>query len=145
MRFIRISPNGLVAPGQFKGQDDPRPGPRTAWRRLVIFAAATGNRRILRSMATDDQESLAPIELPIDGVLDLHTFAPADVKELVVDYVEECARRGIQQVRIIHGKGQGVLRRIVHGVLQRHPRVHGYVLADPSGGGWGATVVQLRT
>lgn len=96
-------------------------------------------------MATDDPESLAPIEVPIDGVLDLHTFAPADVKELVADYVEECAQRGIQQVRIIHGKGQGVLRRIVHGVLHRHPRVHGYVLADPGGGGWGATVVQLRT
>lgn len=97
-----------------------------------------------RSMDTDDPESLAPIELPIDGVLDLHAFAPADVKELVADYVEECAQRGIQQVRIIHGKGQGVLRRIVHGVLQRHPRVHAYALADPSGGGWGATVVQLR-
>lgn len=46
-------------------------------------------------MATDDPESLAPIEVPIDGVLDLHTFAPADVKELVADYVEECAQRGI--------------------------------------------------
>lgn len=97
-----------------------------------------------RPMGTDDPESLAPIELPIDGVLDLHTFAPADVNELVADYVDECARRGIQQVRIIHGKGQGVLRRIVHSVLQRHPRVHAYVLADPSGGSWGATLVRLH-
>jgi DNA-nicking Smr family endonuclease len=92
-----------------------------------------------------DRDEAPSVAIPIDGVLDLHTFAPSDAKSLVSEYLEECAQRGIQQARIIHGKGQGVLRRIVHGVLDRHPRVLRYALADGSGGSWGATVVELRT
>jgi DNA-nicking Smr family endonuclease len=92
----------------------------------------------------DEPEEPAPVEIPIDGVLDLHTFAPAEVKSLVPEYLDECGRRGILHVRIIHGKGQGVLRRIVHAALERHPRVLRYALADGSGGSWGATVVELK-
>jgi DNA-nicking Smr family endonuclease len=69
-----------------------------------------------------------PIQLPIDGVLDLHTFQPREVKELVLDYLSACSERGIFQVRIIHGKGTGQLRRTVHAQF----------------GGWGATLVELR-
>src|SRR5712692_9514999 len=85
-----------------------------------------------------------PIELPIDGVLDLHTFAPNEVRELVADYLEECAARGILEVRLIHGKGTGALRRMVHATLERHRLVAGFRPAGEAEGGWGATIVSLR-
>jgi DNA-nicking Smr family endonuclease len=85
-----------------------------------------------------------PHELPIDGVLDLHTFNPKDLGELVPDYLAACRERGILQVRIIHGKGVGNLRRSVHAMLARHPAVLSFTLDHPQYGGWGATLVLLR-
>jgi DNA-nicking Smr family endonuclease len=86
-----------------------------------------------------------PIQLPIDGVLDLHTFQPREVKELVTDYLAACQDRGILNVRIIHGKGIGNLRRTVHALLAKHPEVVSYTLDHPQFGGWGATLVKLRS
>jgi dsDNA-specific endonuclease/ATPase MutS2 len=84
-----------------------------------------------------------PVAMPIDGILDLHTFSPKDVKRLVPDWLEECRAAGIRDVRIIHGKGVGVLREIVHGILEKHPHVESF--GHPSdGGSWGATVARLR-
>ena len=85
-----------------------------------------------------------PSPLPIDGVLDLHTFQPSDVKEVVLAYLEECERVGIREVRIIHGKGIGELRRTVHHLLERHPRVESFNLASQLYGGHGATIVLLK-
>lgn len=85
-----------------------------------------------------------PIQLPIDGVLDLHNFRPREVKSLVLEYLAECRARGILRVRIIHGKGMGQLRQTVHAILQRHPAVASFNLASEHFGGWGATVVHLQ-
>lgn len=85
-----------------------------------------------------------PIELPIDGVLDLHTFNPREVKDLVPEYLAACRERGILQVRIIHGKGTGTLQRSVHALLGRCPNVISFTLDHPEYGGWGATLVRLR-
>jgi DNA-nicking Smr family endonuclease len=85
-----------------------------------------------------------PIQVPIDGVLDLHTFNPREVKDLVLDYLAACRERGIFQVRIIHGKGIGNLRRTVHATLAKHPDVLSYTLDHPELGSWGATIVCLR-
>ena len=82
-------------------------------------------------------------EIPIDGVLDLHTFRPSEVKDLVPDYLSECRRRDILNVRIIHGKGTGTLRRTVHSVLGRLDYVKSFRPAGEDGGGWGATLVSL--
>jgi len=84
------------------------------------------------------------IILPIDGTLDLHCFQPREVGTLVPDYLEECRKLGILQVRIIHGKGQGILQRRVHSILKRLDFVVDFRLADEAGGGWGATLVWLR-
>jgi len=89
-------------------------------------------------------DPLEPIQLPINGVLDLHTFNPRQVKELVLDYLVACRERGIFQVRIIHGKGIGHLRRTVHSILSKHPDVVSFTLDHPEYGGWGATIVHLR-
>ena len=84
------------------------------------------------------------IDHPIDGTLDLHTFRPRDVGTLVPDYLEACRERGLFQVRIVHGKGTGVLRERVHGILSRLPEVESFRLAGVGGGGWGATLVVLK-
>lgn len=82
--------------------------------------------------------------LPITGELDLHTFRPGDLGELIPLYLEECAARGIFEVRIIHGKGTGTLRTTVHSLLQRCPRVASFRLGNETSGSWGATIVTLR-
>ena len=85
-----------------------------------------------------------PIELPIDGVLDLHTFHPREVKELIPEYLSACRERGILEVRLVHGKGTGALRETVHALLRKLPEVAFFRLAGGEGGGWGATLVVLR-
>lgn len=93
-------------------------------------------------MGAEDAE--APVEIPITGELDLHTFRPADLGALIPAYLEACRERGITTVHIIHGKGTGTLRTTVHALLQRSPLVHSFRLADETAGGWGATLVQLK-
>jgi dsDNA-specific endonuclease/ATPase MutS2 len=84
------------------------------------------------------------VRVPIDGVLDLHNFSPKDLKYLIPDYLEECYSAKIFQVRIIHGKGTGTLRRTVHAILKKQPYVKDFRLAGGNAGGWGATLVELR-
>jgi DNA-nicking Smr family endonuclease len=84
------------------------------------------------------------VELPIDGVLDLHAFLPREVKDLVPAYLSACRDEGIYEVRIIHGKGTGHLRRTVHAILSRIDCVASFRLAGEGGGDWGATLVVLQ-
>ena len=97
----------------------------------------------MNESAHSNDNGMEPFELPIDGVLDLHTFRPADVKGVVTDYLAECRVRGILQVRIIHGKGIGQLRQTVHAILAKHPHVISFALAGEAYGGSGATFVTL--
>ena len=82
-------------------------------------------------------------ELPIDGILDLHTFHPRDTKSLVTEYIVACRQKGILDVRIIHGKGTGALRETVHSVLKKLPDVESFSLATDRSS-WGATRVRVR-
>jgi DNA-nicking Smr family endonuclease len=84
-----------------------------------------------------------PVPFPITGELDLHTFRPEDVDELIPTYLAECHARHLRDVRIIHGKGTGRLRLRVHALLRSSPLVRAYRLGDERTGSWGATVVTL--
>jgi len=84
------------------------------------------------------------VKFSIDGVLDLHTFQPGEVKDLVPEYLTACRERGILQVRIIHGKGTGTLRSLVQSILEKLPYVESFGTAGEDEGGWGATIVTLR-
>ena len=83
------------------------------------------------------------MELPIDGILDLHAFRPDEAASAVDEYLKVCAERGIHEVKVIHGKGKGILRQTIHQSLERNPLVLGFQL-DPGPSGWGATLVQLK-
>ena len=93
-------------------------------------------------MTQEDDD--AAVEMPIDGTLDLHTFNPNDLKTLLPDYLGECRQRGILHVRIVHGKGKGVLRRSVQAILERLDEVESTTQGGEGGGGWGATLVVLK-
>jgi hypothetical protein len=75
--------------------------------------------------------------------LDLHSFLPRECADVVTEYLRAAQAAGLARVRIVHGKGTGALRRLVHGVLDRHPAVRSYQLAGDRGG-WGATAVELH-
>jgi len=95
-------------------------------------------------MEEDNISEPEPVEIPINGVLDLHTFHPRDVKDLLPDYLHECRKKGILEVRVIHGKGSGALRETVRAILKRLPEVASFHIADETAGSWGATLVVLR-
>jgi len=90
-----------------------------------------------------DKPERPPHEYPINGTLDLHQFSSQETRAVVDAYLDECLARGITQVRIVHGKGIGVQREIVRNFLARDPRVKTFRQEEGSGGGWGATVVDL--
>lgn len=85
-----------------------------------------------------------PVPIEINGILDLHHFSPKDLKYLLPDYIDECRKAGIYELRIIHGKGTGALRRTVHSLLNRSSYVSSFQLADETRGSWGATIVNLK-
>jgi dsDNA-specific endonuclease/ATPase MutS2 len=85
-----------------------------------------------------------PVILPVEDSIDLHTFHPKDISDVVEEYVEQCKQAGIREVRIIHGKGTGVQRNIVRSILAKNASVLSFRDAPPEAGGWGSTIVVLK-
>ncbi|MDY7093164.1 MAG: Smr/MutS family protein [Acidobacteriota bacterium] len=96
---------------------------------------------------TEAGEEMMPeetFEMEITDILDLHSFPPREVKDLVQEYLEVAYQRGLRNLRIIHGRGIGVQRKTVRRILERHPRVQAYGDAPAEAGGWGATWVEME-
>lgn len=85
----------------------------------------------------------APIEYPIDGILDLHHFDPRELNTLLEDYLLACKEKGIYRIRIIHGKGSGILRKRVHAWLSKCPYVKRFHPAEDASS-WGASIAYLQ-
>ena len=91
-----------------------------------------------------EREGEETIRIPLEDSLDLHSFRPQEIPGVVEEYVQACQRAGFAEVRIIHGRGIGVQRRMVQSVLSKLPAVASFHDAPAERGGWGATVVYLR-
>jgi DNA-nicking Smr family endonuclease len=92
---------------------------------------------------TRDTEDPDPIEIPIDGCLDLHAFRPNEIGTLIPEYLEQCRQRGIFEVRIVHGKGTGALKRGVISLLGSLTGIANFESGGAGRGEWGATIVHL--
>jgi DNA-nicking Smr family endonuclease len=84
------------------------------------------------------------VRIPIEDWIDLHTFSPKEIPSLLEEYLLECHQKGFKEVRIIHGKGKGVQRNIVHSFLKRSSLVESFKLAPLEAGSWGATIAYLK-
>ena len=89
-------------------------------------------------------DEVEPVALEVTDVLDLHSFPPGEIGELVRDYLDLACERGFAQVRIVHGRGVGVQRERVRKILERDARVEAFGDAPAEAGGWGATWARLR-
>src|SRR5579864_4401889 len=118
-------------------------GVRRCWPSRSSGTRAAGIRvddsKVRRLRVSDE-----PVRIPITDVFDLHTVPPRDVKPVVEAYLEEARKLGFKALRIIHGRGIGVQREIVRGVLAKTEFVESFRDAPAEAGGWGATVVTLR-
>ncbi len=127
-----------------RGAPQPLACAELKWAQLEDLSALPfpeADARVIRRLQDDFVPGV--VVLPVSDILDLHTFRPRDVKPLLLDYLERCHRAGIGQVRIIHGKGTGTLKRIVRGILERSPFVMEFYDAPETAGGWGATIARL--
>ena len=117
-----------------------------ALRRIAAMFARKS--RDVREAAYDPLDDTAPEEdpvvLPLEDHIDLHPFAPRDIPSVVEEYVWQCHEQGLREVRLIHGRGKGVQRRIVQSALEKNPLVESCHDAPPERGGWGATVAVIR-
>lgn len=122
---------------------------------ILEWLKGLASRDIRDSSATasqaDDDPNIDPFDPFPDGVevetadvIDLHTIQPREVKVVVEEYLYQAYKAGFRSVRIIHGKGIGVQREMVHSILARTPFVADWTTAPPEAGGLGATIARLR-
>lgn len=136
----------LVASVGTEGESSVSPRDREAGGLLEASALALASAEVLEpgDVARGDDVALDSVMLPVTEILDLHTFQPADTQQVVRSYLAEAQRAGLDEVRIVHGRGRGVQRALVRRVLGGAPEVAEFADAPPTRGGWGATLIRLR-
>ena len=97
------------------------------------------------SNCEDGSPFVDPIVIPTEDHLDLHPFQPKDIASVVEEYLYQCKVARFHEVRLIHGKGKGVQRKIIRGLLEKHANVESFHDAPLEAGSWGATVVILKS
>ncbi len=113
-------------------------------RHRASLEVRTLSKTIERHGLNRDIIAVEPVHIPISDILDLHTFQPREIPDLLMDYFSACVEADIFSVRIIHGKGTGILKKRIHGLLKRNPMIKSFTDAPPEAGGWGATLVELK-
>lgn len=93
---------------------------------------------------TSDSPFNEPVDIEITESLDLHSFAPKEIRAVVEAYLAEAHKKGFRVVRVIHGKGVGVQREIVRKVLAETDFVRNFKNAPEFSGSWGATIVEFE-
>ena len=102
------------------------------------------NRSEAGDSSLSDSPFGEPVVIPIQDFIDLHSFLPKEIPSVVAESLEQCLQAGFSEVRIVHGRGAGVQRKIVRSILEKHPAVLSFQDAPPDAGGWGATVILLK-
>jgi DNA-nicking Smr family endonuclease len=140
---------GTMQPTRKRPPDPPAkppvaPAPDPSPQEIAAASSAAPEREDAAADSDPDDDDAPTTTVPIGAELDLHTFAPRDLRALLPEYLGACQERGLLEVRIVHGKGTGALRRSVHALLGRDPRVASFRQAGEGAGGWGATLVTLH-
>lgn len=116
---------------------------------FVLAWVAQRKRPAIREVGELDDEDHENADdaigvIAIEDAIDLHGFHPKEIPAVVESYLEAAVEEGLDEVRLIHGRGKGVQRRRVQALLERHPLVEAFGDAPAYQGGWGATVARLR-
>jgi DNA mismatch repair protein MutS2 len=73
----------------------------------------------------------------------LRQMRAEDAAEELERFLDDAVLAGLHSVRIVHGKGGGVLRRVTQERLRAHPHVKAFRDADPEEGGQGVTIAEF--
>ena len=80
---------------------------------------------------------------PIENEVHLRRLTVDEALLKLDQYLNDAFMAGLYQVRVIHGKGTGTIRRVVRGILAKHPLVQSYRPGEYGEGGAGVTIVEL--
>ncbi len=112
---------------------------------LTVVVLSAGSTMVTEDAEdADEPDPTQPFKIEVEDSIDLHSFPPRDVPDVVDAYLEEAVEKGFSEVRLIHGRGIGVQRDRVQKLLARHSLVSGFHDASPDRGGWGATIAYLK-